>query len=57
MNEKYADKISVEQAAEMLQVGRSTIYRYLADTALGAAKTATRRGTMLYRDKILKWYF
>ena len=57
MEGKYPLKMTIEQVAEMLQLGRSTLYRKINDGSLESAKATSGQRVLYHRDEVLKWYF
>ncbi len=49
--------MTIEQVAQMFQVGRSTAYRWSTDGDLDFAMCAVEGRTRYLRDQILKWFF
>lgn len=57
MSNTYPSHLTVEQAADLLQIARSTFYHSMTDGSLDFAKIASGKRILFSRDRLLKWFF
>ena len=57
ISDRFPEIMHISQLADLLQVGRSTIYQQIADSDIEIESVRVGTGANFDRDRFLKWYF